>query len=81
MTEQTENYIMLKPISERFNKISSEITDSEIKNTITNVIKEKIEQLTFEHEINDIITNYLEENKDEVINIFRKSLIDKFSNK
>jgi hypothetical protein len=31
MSNQTENYIILKPIAERFNRIANSITDDEIK--------------------------------------------------
>jgi len=79
MTEQTENYLVLKGISERFNKIASEITDEEIKRIITRTLQEKLENLTFIGQLDEIIENYLESNKDEIVYILKKSITDKLN--
>ena len=42
MTQQTENYLILKPIAERFNRVTAEITDDDIKYMIKSLMKEKI---------------------------------------
>lgn len=79
MNEQTENYLILKGISERFNKIASEISDDEIKRIITRTMQEKLERLIFVGQLNEIITDYLEDNKDEIAYILKKSITDKLS--
>jgi hypothetical protein len=44
MTQHTENYLILKPIAERFNRVASEITDDDIKYIIKSLMKQKIEE-------------------------------------
>lgn len=40
MNKQTENYIILKPIAERFNRVALEITDEDIRYIIISEIRE-----------------------------------------
>ena len=42
MENKTESYIILKPIAERFNRITNEITDDEIKDLIKSSLREQI---------------------------------------
>ena len=74
MSNQTENYIILKPIAERFNKIASEITDEEIKSLIKSELREQIRKIDFTYEVKSIIEEYLDENSDEVLTFYKNGL-------
>ena len=79
MSEQIENYLILKGISERFNKIAGEMSDEEIKRIITRTMQEKLEKLIFVGQLDEIISDYLEDNKDEIAYILKKSITDKLN--
>ena len=66
MEKYTENYIILKPIAERFNRVASEITDDDIKYIITSLMKEKIAECIDFRIVSDIIDEYIDEHKEEV---------------
>ena len=75
MTTQTENYLILKPIAERFNRVTNEITDDDIKYMITSLMKEKIsESINFDI-VADIINDYIENHKDEIAHAAMDSLV------
>ena len=63
---QTENYIVLKPIAERFSKVASEITDSDIETIIKDVMKERIADIIDFSPITDKISEFVE-NHEEII--------------
>ena len=63
---QTENYIVLKPIAERFSKVASEITDSDIEMIIKDVMKERIADVIDFSSITDKISEFVE-NHEEII--------------
>ena len=74
MTTQTENYLVLKPIAERFNRVANEITDNDIKYMITCLMKEKIsESINFDI-VADIINDYIENHTDEIAHAAMDSL-------
>lgn len=74
MNQHTENYIILKPIAERFNRVASEITDDDIKYMITSLMKEKIaESINFDI-VSDIIDRYIEEHAEEIAHAAMDSL-------
>lgn len=77
MSNQAENYIILKPIAERFNKIASEITDEEIKSLIKSELREQIRKIDFTYEVKSIIEEYLDENSDEVLTFYKNGLEEK----
>jgi len=81
MNKQTENYIILKPISERFNMVVAQITDSDIRNIIISTLKDNLKQLDFSMQIDEIVTKYIEENENEILDTFKKSFTDKFKNR
>jgi len=74
ISEQTEHYIVLKPLAERFNRIASEITDNEIRNIIKSEIKEQLRKVDFSETVNEIIENYLNENSDDVLSMYKNGL-------
>ena len=63
---QTENYIVLKPIAERFSKVASEMTDSDIETIIKDVMKERIADIIDFSSITDKISEFVE-NHEEII--------------
>lgn len=74
MEKYTENYIILKPIAERFNRVASEITDDDIKYIITSLMKEKIAECIDFRIVSDIIDEYIDEHKEEVAHAAMDSL-------
>ena len=74
MNQQTENYLILKPIAERFNRVASEITDHDIKYMITSLMKEKIDEAINFDVASDIINDYLSEHAEEIAHAAMDSL-------
>ena len=74
MTQQSENYLILKPIAERFNRVASEITDDDIKYMITSLMKEKIAEAINFNVVSDIIDEYIEEHAEEIAHAAMDSL-------
>lgn len=74
MNKTTENYLILKPIAERFNRVSNEITDDDIKHIITSLMKEKISDAINFDVVSDIINDYIYEHKDEIAHAAMDSL-------
>lgn len=81
MNKETENYIILKPISERFNEVSKNITDDEIKSLIFSVLRDKINEINFTYDINNIIKEYIDNHNEDIIEIFSKGLKDRLKYK
>ena len=77
MTQQTENYLILKPIAERFNRVAAEITDDDIKYMIKSLMKEKIAESIDFSVVSDIINEYLEDHKDEIAHAAMDSLANR----
>ncbi len=67
MTKQTEDYLSLKPLAERFQKAASRITDAELDCIIRSKIKEQIEEQidfsSFGTAIEETIENWFEDNE------------------
>lgn len=67
MTKQTEDYLSLKPLAERFKEVANKITDEEIDYIIRSKIKEQIEeQIDFSSlgiAIEETIENWFEDNE------------------
>lgn len=81
MNKQTEDYIKLKPIAERFKKVAATINDDEIKAIIKGELREQIRnQVKFGAVINDWIESWLEDNDncEFVMNCIRESIKNKF---
>ena len=74
MNRQTENYLILKPLAERFNRVASEITDDDIKHMITSLMKEKIAECIDFRVVSDIIDEYIDEHKEEIAHAAMDSL-------
>ena len=63
---QTENYIVLKPIAERFNHIASDITDGEIRSLIKSELREQLKCVDFGGMISEIAYDWVDNNRDVV---------------
>lgn len=61
MNNQTESYIVLKPIADRFSRIASEITDDEIKSLIKSEMREQIRAVNFGETIGEVIVEWFEQ--------------------
>lgn len=79
MDNKTESYIILKPISERFNKIAKDISDDEIRSLIKSSIREEIQKVDFAFQIQEIVNDYLDENNDYVVEALKKSISKRLS--
>jgi len=79
LNNQTESYIVLKPIAERFSRVASEITDDEIKNLIKSELREQIKTLHFGQVLGDVIDEWLEQ--EDVTDLIYKTLTDSIKNR
>ena len=75
---QTENYIILKSIAERFNKIANSIIDDEIKSLIKDEMRDQLKRINFSSQIEEIIYDYIDSNQEEVLDLYKKELKNKF---
>ena len=66
MNNQTESYIVLKPIAERFSKVANEISDEEIKTMIKSVMQDRIANAIDFSSVTDLIENYIDEHSEEI---------------
>lgn len=86
MNRQTEDYISLKPIADRFKNVANSITDDEIRNMIKNSLQRQIdEQLdlgldALGYHVTDIIDNWFDnfDNENFVITLIQNGLKKKF---
>ena len=80
MTKQTEDYLSLKPLAERFQESANRITDEELDYIIRSKIKEQIgEQIDFSSlgiAIEETIENWFDDNENcnFVLNILKESI-------
>ena len=79
MSEQTENYIVLKPIAERFNRIANELTDEDIRNIIKSELRNQIQKLDFTSEIETIVEDYIEDNPEEILSMYKTGLKERLT--
>lgn len=77
MSEQSANYIVLKPIAERFNKVAKDISDDDIKSIIKQAIAEQIKSSFDFSRIGDITETYIEEHQDEINQMIFSSINDR----
>lgn len=75
---QTESYIVLKPIAERFSKIANAMTDDEIKTLIKNGLKEQLANLNLGDIIADIGTNWIDANERVIEGYIQEAIKQKF---
>ena len=78
---QTESYIVLKPIAERFSRIANEISDDEIKRIIVRQLKEQIEkQLSFVDlsVVGELAEEWVNNHQYDITNMLADSIKKKF---
>lgn len=61
MSEQTESYIVLKPIAERFSRVASEITDDEIKQIIKSELRNQVSKVNFGDILGEVVDDWFEQ--------------------
>ena len=76
--KQTENYIILKPIAERFNKIANSISDDEIKSLIKDEMRNQLKRINFSSQIEEIISDYIDNNQEDMLDLYKQELKNKF---
>ena len=74
MDKQTENYIVLKPIAERFNKIAEEILDEDIKYIIKEAMQEQLKVIFNFSKLEELTDDYIEENEDKIKRMISDSI-------
>jgi hypothetical protein len=77
MNEQTENYIILKPIAERFNKVAKEISDNDIKYIIKEAMKEQIKGIFDFNKLNEFTEEFIDKNEDEIKQAIADCIFDR----
>lgn len=77
MTNQTENYLLLKPISERINRICAEMSDSELKSLIREALKEQITDAMRDtyYSIQSIAEDAIDRNEEAICAAVKESLM------
>ena len=78
MTQQSETYLILKPIAERFSRVASEITDDDIKYIIKQVMKEKISEALDFSVVQEKLSEWVDNNSDQIVNAMRDSITERF---
>lgn len=76
---QTESYIVLKPIAERFSRIASEITDDEIRDLIKSELREQLRQVRVGAIVGDVVDEWLED--ENTVELIWNSLTESVKNK
>ena len=77
MPNQTESYIVLKPIAERFSRIASEITDEEIRTLIKSELSQQLKTINFKGLVGDTLGEWVLENEDTIKKLALESLTSK----
>lgn len=82
MTRQTQDYITLKPIADRFKEVANSISDEEIKSLIKEELREQIRsQVDFGSTIAQWVEDMLEDDEswvELVISCMKESIKNKF---
>ena len=82
MTKQTQDYVTLKPIAERFKEVAMSITDDEIKSVIKEELRNQIrDQVDFGYTIGQWVDDMLENDEswvELVISCMKESIRNKF---
>lgn len=79
MTQQSETYLILKPIAERFNRVSAEITDDDIKYLIKEVMREKIADALDFSVVQEKLTDWVDNNSDQIVHAMQDAIMRRFN--
>jgi glyceraldehyde-3-phosphate dehydrogenase/erythrose-4-phosphate dehydrogenase len=74
MEKQTENYIVLKPIAERFNMVAKEISDDDIKYIIKEAMKEQIKGVFDFSRLEDLTYDIITDNEESIKEMITESI-------
>lgn len=74
MNKQTEDYIILKPIAERFNRLAKEISDEDIKYIIKDAMKEQIKGVFNFDRLEELTDEYIEEKEEDIKQMISDSI-------
>lgn len=77
MTEQTQNYIILKPVAERFNEIAKTISDEEIRSLIKATMREQLIKAFDFDRVQDIVNEYIDNHSSDIEDMVRNSIADR----
>lgn len=77
MTEQTENYIVLKPIAERFNEIAKSFSDEEIRSIIKETMREQISKAFDFDRVQDIVDEYIDNHSSDIGDMVKDSIVSR----
>jgi hypothetical protein len=77
MPNQTESYIILKPIAERFSRIANEITDEEIRTLIKSELSQQLRNINFSGWVGDTLGEWISDNEDAIKKLALESLTSK----
>lgn len=81
MTDQTQDYIVLKPIAERFKKVADKITDDDIKWLIKDELREQIRtQVNLGNYVDEIVAEFFEQEnmKERIWKLIEENIKEKF---
>lgn len=78
MTQQSENYLILKPIAERFSRVASEITDDNIKYIIKQVMREKISDALDFSVVQEKLNDWVDDNSDKIVHAMQEAIMNRF---
>ena len=74
MTTETQNYLILKPIAERFNLIAKNISDEDIEYIIKSAMKEQIKNVFDFEKVSEIVDDYIDNHESDIIDMTKKSI-------
>ena len=77
MTQQTETYLILKPIAERFNRVAETISDDDIKYIIKQVMREKIGEAINFDSVTEVLQDWIDDNSDTIIHAMQDSIAER----
>lgn len=78
MTQQSENYLILKPIAERFSRVASEITDDDIKHIIKQLMREKISDALDFSVVQEKLNDWVDDNSDKIVHAMQEAIMRRF---
>ena len=78
MTQQSENYLILKPIAERFSRVASEITDDDIKHIIKQLMREKISDALDFSVVQEKLNDWVDDNSDKIVHAMQEAIMKRF---
>lgn len=79
MSDQTESYIVLKPIAERFGRIAADISDDEIRQIIKSEMREQLGRIRFGDVLSEMVDEWFED--EDHVNMIWDTFTDSVKNR